>query len=526
MLINTQLFAQLTSTNLPIIKITAALTINDTMVQGSMDVIDNVSGINNVTDPATLNSMIGIKLRGNTVSQSYPKKSYTIETWNGFNVTNNISVLGLPAENDWVLLSAYSDRSLMRSMLSFKLHDKMGRYAPRMKYCELILNNTYKGVYLFGEVVKRDTGRLSLSNLRPQDNFGDQLTGGYILSVDDESGAGWTSNYAPPFASTSQTFQFLYEYPKSSEITPAQQDYIKSYVDSFENALNAANFQDTLLGWRAFGANNSFIDFILVNELTKNVDAYRLDMYLYKDKLTKLRPGPLWGFDDALYNTQNCSASVDTGYAFNFGQSCSSAAKLPSFWWPKLMTDTQFVNDLKCRYTEFRQAGGVLDSIKIISLIDSFGTVLNAQNAQTRNFTLYPIFGTPIVNEPMPMALNHTGELINLKEFIKRRLSWLDSKWLINLGSCPSYIGTANYDLSGFINIFPNPVSESFTIQSNPKLKNATLDIVDMQGKILYSSVLDETYKTISIRNFANGIYLVKVKDDKGAIGLKKIIKQ
>ncbi len=510
--------AQIT-TNLPILKITLNQAIVDTYRASNMEVIDNASGVNSYSDPATQTTNAGIRLRGNATSQSYPKKSYSVETWTGFNISNNTSVMGLPIENDWVLLSAYTDRSLLRSKLALELHDEMDRYAPRMVYCELFIDTVYQGVYLFGEKVKRDTNRLDLSNLRTVDNFGDQLTGGYILQLDDENGAGFTSSYPPPNATNSQQIKYLYELPDNGDITPAQKAYIESYVDSFENALNGANYQDTLLGWRPFGANKAFIDFIIANEVSRNYDAYRVDMYIYKDRNKKMRPGPLWGFDASFANTVNCGSDGTTGFAYDMGASCGTLANLPSFWWSKLMTDTKFVQDLKCRYTKYRYPGDVLDTAHIFMLIDSFASELTQMNASNRNFAKYPIFGMPLINEPMPMSANHAEEVENIKTFVRARLAWLDSQWLDN--SCIP-LSTKSYAKNHIIKIYPNPATDQISIQSDV---NGAMryELKTISGRVLTRGMSKGGQTNVDLSNYTPGLYLLLV-DQNDERYMKKVL--
>jgi len=508
------------TTNLPIIKLTINQSVVDTYRMASMEVIDNNSGMNSFADAPTATTNAGIRLRGNATSRAYPKKSYSLETWTGFNISNNVSVLGLPAENDWVLLAAYPDRSLLRSRLSLELHDEMDRYAPRMVYCELYLDTAYQGVYLFGEKIKRDTARLDLANLRTIDNFGSQLTGGYILQIDDENGGGFTSQFAPPSAANNQQIKYLYEYPDNGDITPAQEGYIQAYVDSFETRLNRANYTDTALGWRPYGANNAFIDYIIVNELVKNFDAYRIDMYLYKDRDKKMRPGPLWGYDLSLSNTADCGSDVTTGFAFDVGAQCASLDKLPSFWWSRLLSDAKFLSDLKCRYTKYRFGGGVLDSSHVIMLVDTFAAQLTQMGAAGRNFSKYPIFGTPIVNEPIPMAANYNEEVDNIKQFLLARLNWLDTQWLDN--SCiPLSVNDLNSAGEG-IQIYPNPSSSNVNIEL-PKAGNLQYELRTIAGKIVRRG--NSTYQKtrVSLSNLSSGIYLLLL-DYNSERAMRKII--
>ncbi len=507
------------SSNLPIVKLSISQPIVDSYQQTSLDIIDNASGLNSTTDAATFTSNAGVRLRGNAVTQAYPKKSYSLETWLGFNVSNNVPILGMPAENDWVLLAAYPDRSLLRSKLMLELHDEMDRYAPRMVYCELLVNNVYQGIYLFGEKIKRDTSRLDIANLKVTDNFGIELTGGYILNVDDENGGGFNSNFQPPNAAASQQVKFLYEYPDNGDITPAQETYIQSYVDSFEKGLNGANFQDSLLGWRAYGANNAFIDYIIINELTRNFDAYRIDMYLYKDKGTKLRPGPLWGGDATFANTANCGANGITGFAYDIGTACGTTANLPSFWWTKLMTDATFLADLKCRYTGYRYPGDVLDTAQMFSLIDTFAAQITANNAAMRNFAKYPIFGINIVNEPLPLAANYTEEVEKIKTFLRARIAWLDGRWL-NTSCIP--LSVNNWAKNNF-SIYPNPATNQITI-SSPSASPLFYELRTMAGRIVQSGNNPLGEKTVvPLRKLPAGIYILLL-DQNEQRTMKKIV--
>jgi len=513
--------AQLTTTNLPILIIQTPGAIVDTYTQATISIIDNASGTNNITDPPTFTGMIGIKNRGNT---ALAKLSYSMETWITPNVSLDTALLGLPTENDWVLLSSYTDRSLMRDALSKLMHESMGRYAPRNKHCEVVLNTQYLGVYLFGEKIKRDVNRLDLAKLTVTDNFGENMTGGYIWRLNDGNGAGWTSAYTPPFGTTQQT-KFQYEYPDAADITPSQEAYIKSYVDSFENAMNAVNFQDTLIGWRKFGAVNGFADFMIINEVTRNIDAYRNNAFMYKDKSKKMRPGPIWGFDNALGNTATCVSHVDTGWSYNLGGTCPAESKLAPFWWSKLTTDTAYMKDLKCLYSEYRKPGRILDTVKLFAHIDSMANRLTAQNAVTRNFTQWPIWGVPLVNEPTPMAANYADEVANLKTFLRKRLTWLDTKWYLSSG-CPAPLSVANTDLSAQVSVFPNPVSEQLHINySGPAKNGLSIQLMTVQGSTVRKVQSKDAQTTLNLSGLPNGIYLLRITGSKGSV-TRKIVKE
>ncbi len=512
-----QVRAQVTS-NLPIVIITTPGAITNTQSQGSIAIIDNISGTNTFTDPPTYTGMIGIKLRGNA---AYAKKSYSIETWSAPTISLDTALMGMPSENDWVLLANYPDRTLLRADLAFYLHEKMGRYAPRMKHCEVVINNQYMGVYNFGEQIKKSTGRLDIAKLTVNDNFGHNMTGGYIWKIDG-NGAGWQSAFTPPYAAA-QTVNFEYDYPDNGDITNSQKAYIKSYVDSFENEMNAANFQDTINGWRKHGAVNSFIDFIIIQELSRNNEAYRQNTFFYKDKGTKMRPGPLWGFDLAWKNTANCNSSVDTGWCYNLGGVCPAETKLAPFWWNKLSTDTLFTRELKCRYSYFRQPGGVLDTVEIFKYIDSVKNRLGADSALIRNFVQWPIFGVPIVNEPTPMAADYNTEIANMKQFIKARIAWLDSKWPQPSNCAPAGLDD-DAEMTDLVAVYPIPAHQQLNIDINDaQTKEYTLRLFNMQGNIILEQKSVQQKNALDISGIAKGIYFVQVKSGKGSL-IKKVV--
>ncbi len=503
--------AQITS-NLPIVIITTPAAVNNTQQQGTMNIIDNISGVNHHTDPPTFTGMIGIKLRGNAL---YAKQSYSIETWSAPSISLDTALMGMPSENDWVLLANYPDRTLMRGDLAFYLHDKMGRYAPRMKHCEVILNNQYIGVYNFGEQIKKSTGRLDIAKLTVNDNFGLNMTGGYIWKIDG-SGAGWLSAFNPPYG-LAQTINFEYDYPDNSDITAAQKAYIKSYVDSFETEMNAANFQDTLNGWRKHGAVNSFVDFMIMQELSRNYEAYRQNTYFYKDKGTKMRPGPLWGFDLAWKNTTDCNSSKDTGWCFNLGGICPSETKLAPFWWSKLRTDTLFMKDLRCRYRYFRQPGSALDTVEIFKYIDSVSTRLNADSALIRNFTKWPIFGVPLVNEPTPMATDYATEVANLKQFIKARLTWLDNQWPQPTNCAPT--GLNEVLNNEIVTIYPIPAHQELFVElADSRPDSYTIALYNIQGQMLWQKAATQRTNRFDISHLHKGFYFVQIKSHQGTL--------
>jgi Secretion system C-terminal sorting domain len=69
---------------------------------------------------------------------------------------------------------------------------------------------------------------------------------------------------------------------------------------------------------------------------------------------------------------------------------------------------------------------------------------------------------------------------------------------------------------------YPNPASDNVNIKSNYNIK--TLELIDMQGRMLQSKIVNETETNIDISSYVSGIYIVKVSNDTGE-RLYKLIK-
>ena len=70
---------------------------------------------------------------------------------------------------------------------------------------------------------------------------------------------------------------------------------------------------------------------------------------------------------------------------------------------------------------------------------------------------------------------------------------------------------------------FPNPTDNQWTISTDNQIIN-TLDIFDLQGKLILSLLPESSFISVNAVNFATGIYVARILTDKG-IGSLKLIK-
>lgn len=501
------------SSNLPIVVInTNGQTIQDNArIVVDMGIIYNAFGARNyLTDPFNeYNGKISIEYRGSS-SQMFPKKPYSIETQDSLGNNNNVAIMDMPIESDWVLYAPYTDKSLIRNVLTYQLGENLGRYAPRTKLCELILDNAYQGVYVFMEKIKRDKNRVDIAKLDSNDLAGDSLTGGYIVKIDKPTsgfGYDWSSPILPP-NSGGQVVNYQFDYPDQNEILPVQASYIQTYITDFENALNGPNFKDTLLGYRNYIDVLSFIDFFIINELTRNVDGYRLSTFLYKDKDSKggkINMGPLWDFNLALGNANYCDGSNINGWAVDFNYVCSGDNWLNPFWWERLSQDTTYNNQLRCRWENLRLNQLHLDTI--LNYIDTMALYLD--ESQQRNFLQWNILGTYVWPNNY-IGMTYANEIIYLKNWITNRIAWIDA----NIpGNCYT-IGVDELVTKNSFSVYPNPTSNYLTVNFSNNRSEKYISLYDAQGKMLSKMITYKTSLQLNISIYPKGIYLLEVMED------------
>ena len=513
------------SSNIPIVVIETeggAPIVDEPKVKALLKIIDNGPGeINHVSDSGndyTGNS--GIEIRGH-FSAELPQRPYGFETRTASGENNNVSLLGMPKENDWILLANYNDKAFVRNTMAFDIFRRMGHYAPRTAFCEVYVNGNYGGIYVLTEKIKRDKNRLNIDKLKDNENSGDDVTGGYIIKNDYvESGNHWKSNY-PPFIGPAYSVYFIYYYPKAKDITTAQKEYIKSYIDTFESVLHGDDFKDPETGYIAYMDVNSFIDYFLISELSRNVDGYKKSRFFYKDKASKdnrLHSGPAWDFDWAWKNIYDCevfSRTDGSGWGYQASENCNQDVH-PPVYIARLLQDTAFQNKLKRRYTAFRET--FLSEEYLFHFIDSSANYLN--NAQQRHYTKWDILGKNVGAPEVEQAPDtFEGEIQKLKDWITIRLNWLDA-------NMPGELHPSTIDIpeeKPVYRIFPNPASDRLYVETNEPINS--LSLYNTFGTIILHKTSSGRYsQELNVQSIKPGIYVLKIISSSGNTKTLKVI--
>lgn len=417
--------------NLPIVVInTFGVPIPDEpKIDATMGIISNGNGqMNHINDPFNeYDGPVGIEIRGQS-SQMFPKKSYGFETRDSSGDDSDVSLLGMPAESDWVLYAPYSDKSMLRNVVTFEMGHLMGEYCTRTVFCEVVVNGDYKGVYVMMEKIKKNANRVNIATLKPNETSGSDLTGGYILRVDKIDPGftfgidGWKSNPNPSYPNA-MPIVFQYYYPKVDKIVEPQRIYIKDFITEAENTLISSDFADPDNGYQKYFDVASFIDFMLLNEITKEVDKYRYSNYMYKQKDTdggKIFAGPAWDFNLGYGNVDFWTPGLETtGWLYEMVNPTDWSI---IFWWKRLMEDPYFHGLAKTRWQQLRQNKLAFNNVN--SIVDSI--VSHISDAKDRNYDRWPILGTYVwpnfdwLNNTYPDEVNY------FKDYLFNRMSWMD----------------------------------------------------------------------------------------------------
>ena len=407
-----------TDSNLPIVIIETdggASIPEEPKILATMKIIWHQDGSRNyltdIDNPEYLNydGRIGIERRGYSSQMVSDKKPYGLTTLQDDNVSNNnVSLFGMPAENDWILNPLAYDQTGMRDVLAYELSNQIGQYASRSQYCEVVLNGNYRGLYVFMEKIKVDKNRVNIEKMDETCNQPPEVTGGYIVQANrsDNDPLAWSmqtylfSWWGPVYT------EFIHHYPKHENITNTQNDYIHGVFLDLESVAHSYN-TDITTGIPSVIDIPSFVDFMIMSEFTSNVDVYHLSTFFHKDRCGKLRAGPIWD-----YNLAFGYDAFGNRSGYNVWQFDNQDNTGPRFW--KDLFDT---DEFRCyfakRWFELTEEGMPLDYDRICNRIDEIDAVI--AEAIGRD------------NQRWNQMSQHAQYVNNMKNWLQQRINWLNS---------------------------------------------------------------------------------------------------
>jgi len=488
---------------------------------GTMEITWNGKGEKNYFDaePNYYNGKVVIKTRGNSTHE-FPKKSIRVETRDSAGNNLNLKLFGFPSENDWVLYAPYTDKSLLRNYVMYNIAGNMLEWAPRTQLVEVMHNGYYLGVYVFMEKIKVDKNRVDIQRMDKNDTIGNSLTGGYMTKVD------WQHEFNPATFTNihGSTYPYYsditYEHlePSIDSIHPKQKKYIEDFYYNFEDNLLTGDFADPSTGYRKYISEESFADYMILNEISKDIDSYRYSTFFYKNHILNdglMHLGPAWDYNFGMGNV-------------NFGTEGAQFTKKWMYnkegkriwWFVRLIEDPQFAETFNCRWDYYRNNRGVISKEYQFKVIDD--AIAEMGEAVTRNHYHWQILGR-YVWPNFFVGDTYEEEIDYLKNWIGERIDWID----INIpGECNMPVTVKEIEplVAGRIKVFPNPASNQITIAALEQITNLTL--VDMNGRtILELNDLTGHSQILSIANLTPGIYFIQADLENGSRVVVEVVK-
>jgi len=335
-----------------------------------------------------------VKGRGNSTWNA-AKKPYAVK------FDKKKSLLGLPDDKSWVLLANYYDPTFVRNDLVFFMGHEVSNFdwTPHFTLVDLVLNGQYKGIYQLGEKIKESKKRV---------NIGDD---GFLLEIDQRA---LTESDARYFTVQHITNPVNIKEP-DVEYNDADYEYIKAYVEAAEEALYSDNFTDPELGYRKYMDLDSFVEWYLITEITRCVDACELfsSCYMNLKRGGKLKMGPVWDYDLAFGNYPNAGM----GQSNNNSPTGFHLKTSTKGWFPRLFEDPAFVAKVKERmgvYYENKQL--------FMDHVDSQAALLVGKVYEDNK--LWGTIGSVGMPQSRILAL-YQQDVSNLKTWLDTRLDWL-----------------------------------------------------------------------------------------------------
>lgn len=443
---------RLTRTNMPIvfINVDGQMIQREDRVTARVKIIDNGEGQYNYGDTIAhpdqkvdYEGYVGLKYRGNSSFNSSEKKPYSFRPLDKpleeGGKKQKVKIMGMGKDNDWALLAPFSDKSMIRDVLTFELARPYFDYVPHAKFCELVLDGTYYGVFIMSERVGKGKNRLNLND--PGEDDGD-LTGDFHVEIDrDDEPQYYRSKYHPVDGSGNElssswiTYQYKSpEYDDFAELPAGTEAALHKAIDDMEASFRTSYYSDPERGYRKYVDETSFIDYMLATELSFNIDGYRLSTNLYKYSETRAaREGldhrwkmSLWDFNIAYGNANYNYGERTDLWQYDFNARTGDPQLVP-FWWYKLTRDKSFMDNVKQRWQQYRN--GQYSDEAIEAKIDSLTNVITSGGALNRNQSAWNVIGRQVWPNYY-VGQTYGDEIDYLKNWIRNRVKFMDKQLL------------------------------------------------------------------------------------------------
>ena len=379
-------------------------------ITASMKVMDSETEYNHTSDAPTVESDIIIHARGNS-SRFFAKSGYRIKLIDKDGNNNPQSLLGMDKHHEWVLHGPYLDKTLIRNYMMYNLSGEIMDYAPNVRFCEVVINGEYEGVYVLTELITagKDGARLNMSV-----DVKDNTYTGYLLRLDRNNDIedDRVNNLTAYTFRADSDLKLEVEYPGPEKLNDTLKRAIETDFSKFEKALYSYDFNNEKYGYKNYIDVDSFASYFIIHELVVNYDAGSYSTYIYKDISGKYKMC-VWDFNNACDNYQE--QSVMTVQHFEIQN---------KLWYAMLMKDEDFVNCIINKYKTLRETLFSDEYLEeyIDGVIDYLGPAIERNNERWASS-----FSDDTLLTPADRNLHSYDEAVTqLKNFFSDRTAWLD----------------------------------------------------------------------------------------------------
>jgi len=400
-----------------------------------------------------------IRGRGNSTWVTHPKKPYQMK------LDDKAEFLGMPNDKKWLFLAEHSDKTMLRNAIALEMgYASTLDWTPLGEFAEVYINGLYNGTYFITQKVEEKSNRVDIGNE------------GFLLEIDqlerlDEDDHYVSSNQFPVINVKEPNINDIIEDDGifSADSTLA---VIDNFINEFENVLFNPIFTDPINGYAKYIDVESFIDWFLINEISKNVDSKSYSSIYFNVILDganngKIKMGPLWDFD------------------LSFGNNDYSDCEFTDGWWvrnnpwiSRLFQDPVFQNQVKVRFDEHFYAR----KDTLLNAITNFSNTL-LPSAVENDITWAPYLGTYVWPNPFQADVSsgnsgqqgYTEAVTYMKDWYSQRMEWLR----INLGTSSALLGCLD---ANAINYNPNATAQAQDQWNNALCTYASCNDVPTDG--------------------------------------------
>ncbi len=379
--------------------------------------VSSREGKNHHTDdePELVSDAI-VHARGNS-SRTFDKLGYSVDLIKEDGTDNDLEFMGMDAHSEWALHGPFLDKTLLRTYMWYNIAGDLMEYSPNVRFCEVMINGEYMGVYVATEKITagENGARLNLTK-----NAKDKEFYGYMIKLDSPSKTPYKNinNFSTYTGHAEKTISVAY--PKGKNLTPEFAEEIARDFSIFEKNLYSYDYDSETHGYEMYIDVDSFVDYFLINELTVNYDAGGRSTFMYRD-MSNVYKMCVWDF-----NACNGNYIRDVSDKTFF--------LVERTWFSKLLTDEEFTERVLERYFALRKT--FFSDEYLMNYIDDVVEYLGP--AVKRNFDKWGYTFDQNFTMLYPKERNLTSydaAIKQLKNHLLERAAWLDE----NIETLKSY---------------------------------------------------------------------------------------